>query len=47
MVGQMQERQSYYDLFKDGLALLAEETGGVFYQNRNDLAGALNRLQVK
>jgi VWFA-related protein len=42
MVGQMQERQMFYDLSKDGLALLAEETGGVFYQSRNDLASALN-----
>ncbi len=42
MAGQMMEREMYLNLSKDGLALLAEETGGFFYQNRNDLAAALN-----
>lgn len=41
MLGQMQERQSFYDRSKEGLAVLAEETGGIFYQGRNDLAAAL------
>jgi VWFA-related protein len=41
MIGQMQQRQSFYDDSKAGLAMLAEETGGVFYQNRNDLTSAL------
>lgn len=41
MAGQRMEREMYFNLSKDGLALLAEETGGVFYQNRNDLTAAL------
>lgn len=40
--GQMQQRQSFFDDSKAGLAMLAEETGGVFYQNRNDLTSALS-----
>ena len=39
--GQMQQRQIDFDLSQDGMAMLAEETGGVFYRNSNDLGGAL------
>ncbi len=39
--GQMQQRQMDFNLSQDGMAMLAEETGGVFYRNTNDLGGAL------
>lgn len=38
---QMQERQMDFNLSQDGMAMLAEETGGVFYRNTNDIAAAL------
>ncbi len=38
---QSQERQTNVNLSKDGLSLLAEETGGIFYHNRNDIGVAL------
>ena len=40
-IEQSQERQANFNLSKDGLSLLAEETGGIFYQNRNDIGAAL------
>ncbi|MCX6605391.1 MAG: VWA domain-containing protein [Acidobacteria bacterium] len=38
---QSQQRQENVNLSKDGLSLLAEETGGIFYHNRNDIGVAL------
>lgn len=40
-VEQSMERQANVNLSKDGLSLLAEETGGIFYHNRNDIGVAL------
>ncbi len=40
-IEQSQERQANVNLSKDGLSLLAEETGGIFYHNRNDIGAAL------
>ena len=39
--GQQQQREMDFNLSQDGMAMLAEETGGVFYKNTNDIAGAL------
>ncbi len=38
---QMQERQMDFNQSQDGMAMLAEETGGVFYRNTNDIPAAL------
>lgn len=40
-LGQTRQRQMDFDLSQDGMAMLAEETGGVFYRNTNDLGDAL------
>lgn len=41
MAGQMQQRQVEFNQSQDGMAILAEETGGLFYRNTNDLGRAL------
>jgi len=40
-MGQMQQRQMDFNQSQDGMAMLAEETGGVFYRNTNDISAAL------
>jgi VWFA-related protein len=41
MLGQMQQRQLDFNQSQDGLVMLAEETGGLSFRNRNDIATAL------
>jgi VWFA-related protein len=41
MLGQMQQRQIDFDQSQDGLVMLAEETGGLSFRNRNDIGTAL------
>ncbi len=39
--GQMMQREMDLNASQDGMAMLAEETGGIFYRNTNDISGAL------
>jgi VWFA-related protein len=39
--GRIQQRQMDFSLSQDGLSTLAEETGGLFFRNTNDLGRAL------
>jgi VWFA-related protein len=41
MVGLSAKRGMDVNLSQDGMRMLAEETGGVFYRNTNDIAGSL------
>ena len=41
MMGQMEQRQLDFNQSQDGLVMLAEETGGLSFRNRNDIATAL------
>jgi len=41
MQGQLQQRQMDFNMSQDGMAMLAEETGGLFYKNTNDIGAAL------
>jgi|GEM_PF-4346654 len=45
-IEQSQERQANVNLSKDGISLLAEETGGIFYHNRNDIGVALKEAAL-
>ncbi len=38
------QRGTVIDKSRDGLALLSEQTGGLFFQNTNDLGGALKKV---
>jgi len=37
------QRQLDFNFSQDGMGMLAEQTGGVFYRNTNDIAGALRK----
>lgn len=39
--GQMMQRTMNFNMSQDGMSLLAEETGGLFFKNTNDISGAL------
>jgi VWFA-related protein len=39
--GMMDQRTFNFNLSRDGMKLLAEETGGLFFGNTNDIAGAM------
>jgi hypothetical protein len=41
MRGQMQQRQYEFNASQDGMAVMAEDTGGLFFRGTNDITGAL------